>query len=80
MTKVQAILKQIKELSDSEFYELCDIIDYCRAEDTYELSPEQIAEIDRRIDDMDSGKDQGIDADEVFAQLRATLQNRRRPA
>lgn len=38
------------------------------------------AEIRRRIDDIDAGRDEGIAAEEVFAELRAELTARRKSA
>lgn len=38
------------------------------------------AELRRRIEDIDAGRDEGIPAEEVFAELRAELTARRKSA
>lgn len=38
-----------------------------------DLSPEQQAELDRRLDDLDAGRTELLDGDQVLAELRARV-------
>lgn len=38
-----------------------------------DLSPEQIEELDRRLDDLDAGRTKLLDGDQVLAELRAKV-------
>lgn len=38
-----------------------------------DLSPEQIEELDRRLDDLDAGRTKLLDGDQVLAELRARV-------
>ena len=38
-----------------------------------DLSPEQIEELDRRLDDLDAGRTELLDGEQVLAELRAKV-------
>jgi hypothetical protein len=65
---VKSLIEQAKKLSKSEQAELLDAL-IC-LEDDIGLTIEQQADLDKRIDELNSGKAELIDGDEVFRQLR----------
>ncbi len=93
MTRVESIISQVMELTLSEREELIQWMDHVLEshvdtslspeiddEQSGMLTPEQIEEFNRRIDEYKSGAVQGIDADEVFQKIEASLRERRRLA
>jgi putative addiction module component (TIGR02574 family) len=82
MIRVDSIKSQIMELTPAEREDLLQWIDQTLvfSEYDHELTPEQIEEFNRRLDEIDSGADPGVPAEEVMQGLRAMLAARRRPA
>lgn len=76
MTRVEAIIAQFQELTDSERQELFDWFD--SHPEMVPLSAEFAEELRSRIDDFESGAVQPIEAEEVFEKIRVSLEGRRR--
>ena len=71
------ILAGVKSMTPSERYDLIEDIRQILDDDD-ELSPEQIAELQRRIESSDRGDIAGVPVDESIADLRQKLRQRRR--
>lgn len=67
---VEEVIAAAKELTDEERHAL---IDELLASERERYDTEWMAEIDRRVADHLAGKVEGIPAEEVFRELRATL-------
>ena len=72
----EKLLPMIADLSVGDRVELMEYLDSISesgtdsAFDPEEWDPEFVAELDRRIADMESGRSKGIPAEEVFRKLR----------
>ena len=67
------VREQVKQLSREERRWLAEEL-LTETDEEMEFSAEEVAEWQRRVDEMRSGKDPGIPAEEVFAEMRAMLE------
>ena len=65
MTKLEEAIAHVKTLPEKEQEALADWILAGRSKDRYELTPEELAEIDRRL----ASNEPTVPAEEVFARL-----------
>lgn len=72
MTRVEELFEQVRSLSPDE-QEAFRLLLNSEAEDDIELSPEWKSEIQRRIEDIDSGRVKTIPWEEVQKKLEARL-------
>jgi len=76
--RTRALLDRALKLPPDERAQLAtELWDSLEAEDDSELSPQWAAEIDRRLERLASGKAKGRPADEVLAEIRRELKDRR---
>ena len=65
MTKLEEVIEHVKTLPAKEQDVLADWILVGRTKDTYELSPEELAEVERRL----ASNEPTAPAEKVFARL-----------
>ncbi len=78
MTRVDALVSQVRELTEAERQEFFQRIDQQLEEDDGEVDQAIMKELYRRVEEYESGAAKGIDAEDVFRQLEAGLEERRR--
>jgi putative addiction module component (TIGR02574 family) len=71
------ILAAAKKMTPAERYDLIEDIRQT-LDDEHDLTPEQMAEIRRRVEASDRGEGELIPVDEAIAELRDKLRKRRR--
>lgn len=79
MTRVEALFAQIMELTPSEQQEVRERLDLLDINEEA-ANRARMEEIDRRVDEIKAGTARGVDADEVFRQARAELEQQQQPA
>lgn len=80
MTRVDAVISQFLELTESEQQEFFARIDRDSHDDPEEVDRAIMEEIYRRADEMKSGAVKGVPAEEVMNRLRAAVDSARRMA
>lgn len=73
--RVQPLIEAAKLLSPEERQELLEGV--LQIDGQFEPDPADSVEWKRRLEELDSGIDAGIDADDAIASVRAELESRR---
>ncbi|HEY2081902.1 MAG TPA: addiction module protein [Verrucomicrobiae bacterium] len=76
MSKAE-ILEQIRRLPETERRELVETIEQEFGDFDDELTPEQIAELDRRAEDALRNPGRGKPAEQVFAEIEERLRSKK---